>query len=212
MIHFYTWATPNGRKVSILLEELGLDYEVHVVNLTKQEQFHHDFLAISPNNRIPALVDKQADGSSLSVFESGAILTYLAERHGQFLDVEGPGRFKALEWLHWQMGGLGPMVGQVAYFQKSAPEKSEVVSRRFILEVERLFAVMEKRLAQVPYLAGGDYSIADMACYPWIVTAQTFLHDTLADKLAEQPALLAWAERLSKRPAVQRGMAVPKIG
>ncbi|WP_397453221.1 glutathione S-transferase family protein [Pseudomonas sp. NA-150] len=211
MIHLYTWSTPNGRKVSILLEELGLAYEVHAVNLSQQEQFSPAFLAISPNNRIPALVDEQADGSPLSVFESGAILTYLAERHGRFLDADGSGRFKALEWLHWQMGGLGPMVGQVAYFEKLAKEKSDVASRRFILESDRLFGVMEKRLTLVPFLAGDDYSIADMACYPWIVTAQTFLQDTLAEKLADKPALLAWAERLSQRPAVQRGMAVPKI-
>nr|WP_288255930.1 glutathione S-transferase N-terminal domain-containing protein [uncultured Pseudomonas sp.] len=212
MIQLYTWATPNGRKVSILLEELGLDYEVHAINLTKQEQFAPDFLAISPNNRIPALVDEDAEGGPLSVFESGAILTYLAERHGRFLDADGAGRAKALEWLHWQMGGLGPMVGQVAYFEKLAQEKSEVASRRFILESDRLFGVMNKRLAQVPYLAGDEYSIADMACYPWIVTAQTFLKDSLAEKLADKPALLAWADRVGARPAVQRGMAVPKLG
>lgn len=209
MISFYTWATPNGRKVAILLEELGLAYKTVAVNLGRSEQFAPGFLAISPNNKIPAIVDHDDDGGALPVFESGAILTYLAERHGRFLPASGAARYKTLEWLHWQVGGLGPMLGQLGYFEKFAGEKSAAASARFLAEADRLLAVMDKRLAASAYLAGDEYSIADIAAYPWVVTAATFLGDVLAERLATKPALLAWMDKISKRPAVRRGMVVP---
>ncbi|MCU1753226.1 glutathione S-transferase family protein [Pseudomonas sp. 6D_7.1_Bac1] len=209
MITLYTWTTPNGRKVSILLEELGVSYEVHPINLSQRQQFTPEFSAISPNNRIPAIVDSDAD--NLSVFESGAILTYLAEKHGQFLDVTGPGRYKALEWLNWQMGGFGPMLGQLAFFEKFSGEKSALASSRFIGEADRLLTVLEQRFSDAPYLAGEKYSIADIATYPWAITATTFLQDVLAAQLVGKPNLFAWMDRVGNRPAVQRGMSVPRL-
>lgn len=209
MISFYTWTTPNGRKVSILLEELGIPYEVHPINLSQRQQFTPEFSAISPNNRIPAIVDHEAD--NLSVFESGAILTYLAEKHGQFLDATGQGRYKALEWLNWQMGGFGPMLGQLTFFEKFSSEKSALASARFVGEAERLLAVLEQRFSEAPYLAGENYSIADIATYPWVITATTFLQDVLSEQLVGKPNLFAWMERIGSRPAVQRGMSVPKL-
>lgn len=211
MISLYTWVTPNGRKVSILLEELGLAYETVAVNLGRNEQFAPGFLAISPNNKIPAIVDHDADGGALSVFESGAILTYLAERHGRFLPASGKARYKALEWLHWQMGGLGPMLGQLGYFEKFAKEKSAAASGRFIAEADRLLAVMDKQLAESTYLAGEEYSIADIAAYPWAFTASTWLADVLGDRMATKPALRRWMDLVAARPAVRRGMAVPAL-
>ncbi len=210
MIQLYTWSTPNGRKISIALEELGLAYQVHPINIGKDEQFSAEFLAVAPNNKIPAIVDEAAPGGAVSIFESGAILTYLAEKTGRLLTTAGPERFKALEWLHWQMGGLGPMLGQLGFFALRAPEKSAVAIERFTTESGRLLGVMEKRLAAVPYLAGEDYSIADIACYPWTFAAQTFLKDVLAAQWQDKPAITAWLERVGARPAVQRGMAVPK--
>lgn len=206
MISFYTWTTPNGRKVAILLEELGLAYESISVNLGRNEQFTPGFLAISPNNKIPAIVDHGAEGGPLSVFESGAILTYLAERHGRFLPAAGAARYKTLEWLNWQMGGLGPMLGQLGYFEKFAQEKSAAASARFLAEADRLLSVMDKRLAESRYLAGDEYSIADIAAYPWAVTASTFLAEVLAERIGTKPALLRWMELVGSRPAVQRGM------
>ncbi|WP_228894249.1 glutathione S-transferase N-terminal domain-containing protein [Pseudoduganella aquatica] len=206
MISFYTWTTPNGRKVAILLEELGLAYETISVNLGRNEQFTPGFLAISPNNKIPAIVDHGAEGGPLSVFESGAILTYLAERHGRFLPAAGAARYKTLEWLNWQMGGLGPMLGQLGYFEKFAQEKSASASARFLAEADRLLSVMDKRLAESRYLAGDEYSIADIAAYPWAVTASTFLAEVLAERIGTKPALLRWMELVGSRPAVQRGM------
>lgn len=211
MISLYTWATPNGRKAAILLEELGVPYEVISVNLSKSEQFSPTFLAISPNNKIPAIVDADGEGGPLAVFESGAILTYLAEKHGRFLPAGGAARYKTIEWLHWQVGGLGPMLGQLGYFEKFSKEKSPVASARFIAEADRLLTVMDKRLAESPYLAGADYTIADMAAYPWAMTAMTFLADVLLDRLATKPALQRWMANVGARPAVQRGMAVPVL-
>lgn len=209
MISFYTWGTPNGRKVAIMLEELGIAYEPIAVNLSRNEQFSPGFLAISPNNKIPAIVDHDAQGGPLSVFESGAILTYLAERNGRFLAQSGTSRYKTLEWLHWQMGGLGPMLGQLGYFEKFAKEKSAAASARFLAESDRLLSVLDKRLGEHPYLAGDEYTIADIAAYPWAVTATTFLGDLLAERIDTKPALRAWMARVGARPAVQRGMAVP---
>jgi GST-like protein len=211
MISLHTWTTPNGRKVSIMLEELGIVYKVNAVNLGKNEQFAPEFLAISPNNKIPAITDDLTDGSSLSVFESGAILTYLAEKYGRFLDASGPGRYKQLEWLNWQTGGLGPMLGQLGFFEKFSKEKSELASRRFIAEADRLLTVMDATLFKTQYLGGDTFSIADMAAYPWVVTANTFLADVLAAQLAAKPALHSWLARVGARPAVQRGMAIPAI-
>jgi GST-like protein len=209
MIQLYTWGTPNGRKISIMLEETGLPYTVHTVNIGRDEQFRPDFLAIAPNNKIPAIVDDAAAEGPLSIFESGAILTYLAETTGQFLAPSGAARVRALEWLHWQIGGLGPMLGQLGFFALRAPEKSPLAIGRFTDECDRLLGVMDRRLAAVPYLAGEDYSIADIACYPWTFAATTFLKDVLADSLAAKPALHRWLNALAARPAVQRGMAVP---
>jgi GSH-dependent disulfide-bond oxidoreductase len=211
MISLYTWVTPNGRKASILLEELGVAYEVHPVNLGKNEQFSPAFLAISPNNKIPAIVDNDAEGGPLAVFESGAILTYLAEKYGRFLPASGAARYKTLEWLHWQVGGLGPMLGQLGYFEKFSKEKSPLASARFTAEADRLLTVLDKRLAGSTYLAGEEYSIADIAAYPWVVTATTFLADVIAERMASKPALRRWMATVGERPAVRRGIAVPTI-
>lgn len=211
MITLYTWTTPNGRKVPIMLEELGLPYEVHTVNLGKDEQFSPEFLKISPNNKIPAIVDHDAEGGPMSLFESGAILTYLAEKSGRFLAPSGPERFRALEWLHWQIGSLGPMLGQLGYFAKRAEEKTPAAIARFTEEGERLLNVIERQLAQTPYLAGKDYSIADIAAYPWMLAATTFLKEPLAEALADKPAMQRWLTEVGKRPAVKKGMQVPQV-
>jgi GST-like protein len=207
LITLYTWTTPNGRKPAIMLEELGWAYEVKPINIGKDEQFALDFLKVSPNNKIPAIVDHDAEGGPLSIFESGAILTYLAEKSGQLLPASGHARFKALEWLHWQIGGLGPMLGQLGYFANRAPEKLPLAIGRFSEESTRLFGVMEKRLQGAEYL-GGDYSIADIACYPWMVAATTMLKEPLAAAIEKSPAVAAWMDRVGGRPAVQRGMKV----
>jgi len=211
MIHLHTWTTPNGRKIPILLEELGLPYEVHPVDIGKDEQFSPQFLKISPNNKIPAIVDDSAEGGPLAIFESAAILIYLAEKSGKFLAPSGPARYKALEWLSWQIGGLGPMLGQLGFFGVRSKEKSPLAIQRFTEEADRLLGVMDKRLAEVPYLAGDEYTIADIATYPWTVAATTFLGEVLAESLATKPALHRWLERVGSRPAVVRGMAVPKV-
>lgn len=211
MITLYTWTTPNGRKVPILLEELGMPYEVHAVNLGRNEQFAPEFLKISPNNKIPAIVDHDAEGGPLSLFESGAILTYLAEKSGRFLAQSGPERYRALEWLHWQIGSLGPMLGQLGYFAKRAEEKTPAAIARFTEEGARLLDVIERQLAQTPYLAGEDYSIADIAAYPWMLAATTFLGEPLADALASKPAIRRWLTAVGERPAVKKGMQVPQV-
>jgi GST-like protein len=209
MITLYTWTTPNGRKVPIMLEELGWPYEVHTVDLSKNEQHAPDFLAISPNNKIPAIVDHDAEGGPLAIFESGAILTYLAEKSGRLLAASGPERYKALEWLHWQIGSLGPMLGQLGYFAKRAEEKTPAAIARFTEEGERLLGVMERRLKESAYLGGEAYSIADIAAYPWTLAATTFLQEPLAQALQDKEAIRRWLQMVGERPAVQRGMAVP---
>ncbi|MFL6715999.1 MAG: glutathione S-transferase N-terminal domain-containing protein [Burkholderiaceae bacterium] len=211
MITLYTWTTPNGRKIPIMLEELGWPYEVHTVNLGKNEQYEADFLKISPNNKIPAIVDHDAEGGPLAVFESGAILTYLAEKSGRFLAPAGAERFKALEWLHWQIGSLGPMLGQLGYFAKRAEEKTPAAIARFTEEGERLLGVMERRLRESAYLGGDAYSIADIAAYPWTLAATTFLQEPLAQALQDKEAIRRWLQTVGERPAVQRGMGVPKV-
>ena len=209
MITLYTWTTPNGRKPSIMLEELGWKYEVKPINIGKNEQFTDEFLSIAPNNKIPAIVDHDAEGGPLSIFESGAILTYLAEKSGQFLPASGPGRYKVLEWLHWQIGGLGPMLGQLGYFGVRAQEKTPAAIERFTEESDRLLTVMDTQLQRHPYLAGDEYSIADISCYAWTVAATTFLGKVLGDRLDSKEALHRWLETLGDRPAVQRGMKIP---
>lgn len=211
MITLYTWTTPNGRKPAIMLEEIGLPYQVKPINLGEDEQFDASFLKISPNNKIPAIVDDGAEGGPLAIFESGAILTYLAEKSGRLLALKGSERYKTLQWLHWQIGGLGPMLGQLGFFAVRAEEKSALAIKRFIEESERLLSVMESRLAQVPYLAGENYSIADIACYPWVDAVSSYLTEPLAESLASRPALCNWLENVGARPAVQRGMQIPDL-
>jgi len=206
MIDLYTFSTPNGRKIPILLEELSVPYRTHIVNIGKNEQFAPAFLALSPNNKIPAIVDEEAGG--LSVFESGAILNYLADKHGRFLAPSGAARWKALEWLYWQIGGIGPMFGQLGFFAKRAPEKVPLAINRFTEESERLLGVMNKRLEATPFLAGDDYSIADIACYPWTLAAQSFLKDELSTALADKQAVVRWLATIGERPAVQRAMTM----
>lgn len=213
MLVLHTWTTPNGKKVPILLEELSLPYEIHFVNIGKDEQFEAEFLSIAPNNKVPALVDHSAEGGPLSIFESGAILTYLADKHRRFLAPSGHARWKAQEWLHWQIGGLGPMLGQLGFFAVRSKEKAPLAIDRFTEECGRLLGVMEGRLARCPYLAGEDYTIADIACYPWMVGATTMLKDALARHLEKKPAIDRWMKDLAARPAVQRGMAIkPPVG
>ena len=207
MITLYTWKTPNDRKPAIMLEELGWDYRVKGIDIGKDEQFAPDFLKVSPNNKIPAIIDDEAEGGPLSIFESGAILTYLAEKSGRFLPASGHARFKTLEWLYWQVGGLGPMLGQLGYFANRAPEKLPLAIDRFKDECGRLIRVMNGRLAEAEYL-GGDYSIADIACYPWMIAATTMLKEPLASALEHAPAVQSWLDRVGDRPAVQKGMAI----
>ena len=201
MIDLYTWATPNGRKASIMLEEVGLPYTVHPVDITKDEQFAPEFLRISPNNRIPAIVDGD---NGLSVFESGAILIYLADKTGKLLAREGEARWRALEWLMWQMGGFGPMLGQVHYFTRFNPGKAPHAEERFLKEAARLYGVLERRLAANAYVAGAQYSIADVAIWPW---AARF--DWHGIDMASHPNVRRWYREVASRPAVQKGYHVP---
>ncbi|MDX1820463.1 MAG: glutathione S-transferase N-terminal domain-containing protein [Paracoccaceae bacterium] len=200
MIDFYTWSTPNGRKVSILLEELGLPYTVHAVNIGKDEQFAPDFLAIAPNNKIPAIVDHD---TGVSLFESGAIMIYLAEKTGQFLPTEAKARAAVMQWLMWQMGGFGPMLGQAHVFLKFNRGLSQPAEERFAKEAKRLYGVLDRQLAENDHVAG-DYSIADMAIFPWVAR-----HDWHEIDLTAYPNVLRWYRALAARPAVQRGYQVP---
>ncbi|HTM07487.1 MAG TPA: glutathione S-transferase N-terminal domain-containing protein [Verrucomicrobiae bacterium] len=205
MIDLYTWITPNGRKVSIMLEELGLEYQVHPVNLSKDEQFEPEFLLLNPNNKIPAIVDREGPGGKpYSLFESGAILMYLAEKSGQLMPRETAARYQVVQWLMFQMGGVGPMIGQAHYFLRHCPEDEPFGRDRFMNEVVRLYRVLDKRLGEAPYLAG-EYSIADIATYPWI--ARYEMHRM---RLEDYPSVKRWFDAIGARPAVQRGMAVPK--
>ena len=203
MIDLYYWTTPNGHKITLFLEEAGLDYRILPVNIGKDEQFQPDFLKIAPNNRIPAIVDQAPSdgGAPISVFESGAILLYLAEKTSTFLATDLRGRVATLEWLFWQMGGLGPMAGQNHHFNHAAPEKIPYAQNRYIKETARLYGVMDRRLADRDFLAG-EYSIADMACYPWVVS-----HARQSQKLEDFPNLLRWYEAIGARPATGRAYA-----
>ena len=205
MIELYTWGTPNGRKVSIMLEECGLPYNIHKINIgTNIEQFTADYLKINPNGKIPAIVDPEGpEGAPISLMESGAILVYLAEKSGKFLPRAGGARYKTLEWLMFQMGGVGPMFGQVHHFVRSAKEKVPYGIERYSKEKDRLYGVLDKRLGEQAYLAG-EYSIADMATYPWVSR-----HEWHNTDLNDFPGVKRWFDAISARPAVQRGMAVP---
>ena len=211
MIELYTWTTPNGRKIPIMLEEVGLPYNVHPVNLGKGEQHDPAFLKISPNNKIPAIVDTEGPDGRLSIFESGAILIYLAEKTGRLLASDGAERYKTLEWLNWQIGGIGPLLGQLGFFAIRSEEKSPLAIKRFTEENERLIGVIDRRLKECPYLAGDNYSIADIAAYPWMLAANTFLGPVLGPIIDAKPAILRWLDAVGGREAVKRGMAVPKV-
>lgn len=204
MIDLYYWMTPNGHKITLFLEETGLDYTIHTINISKDEQFAPDFLKIAPNNRIPAIVDHAPSdgGEAISIFESGAILQYLAEKTGQFLSQDLRTRTATMQWLFWQMGGLGPMAGQNHHFNIYAPVKLPYAQERYIKETARLYGVMDKQLAKQDYLAG-EYSIADMACYPWIHS-----HERQSQDLNDFPNLKRWFEAISARPATQRAYAL----
>ena len=204
MIELYYWPTPNGHKVTIFLEEAGLDYRILPVDIGQGAQFEANFLAISPNNKMPAIVDSDGpDGAPISVFESGAILLYLAEKTGQFLPVAPRARIAAIEWLMFQMGGVGPMLGQAHHFRQYAPEKIEYAINRYTNEAARLYGVIDRRLAANPYLAGEAYSIADMATFPWLR-----YHDRQGQNLDDFANLKRWYEEIKARPAVRRGVDV----
>lgn len=208
MIDVYSWATPNGHKVHIMLEEcgfrLGRDWRAIPINIGSGDQFKPEFLRISPNNKIPALVDPHGpDGKPISVFESGAILVYLASKTGRFLPKTDRAKFKALEWLMFQMGGVGPMLGQNHHFRLYAPEKIEYAIQRYTSEARRLYGVIDRRLAESKFLAGAQYSIADMATFPWLRN----WHNQGVD-LQDYPHLKKWFDGIAARPAVQRGVQV----
>jgi GSH-dependent disulfide-bond oxidoreductase len=204
MIDLYTWTTPNGRKVSIMLEECALPYKTHAINIGKDEQFTPEFIAINPNSKIPAFIDSDGDnGKPLSIFESGAILIYLAEKTGKYLAQSGAARSEALQWLMFQMGGVGPIFGQVHHFLRAAKEPVPYAIERYSKEKDRLYQVLDKRLKSQQYLAG-EYSIADIATYPWVARYEWHKTD-----LAAVPNVKRWFDAISARPAVQRGMAVP---
>ncbi len=204
MIDLYTWGTPNGRKVSIMLEECGLPYRVHPVNIGKGEQFRPEFLAINPNNRIPAIVDPEGlEGKPLKLFESGAILIYLGEKTGKFIPRDPRTRIICLQWLMFQMGGVGPMFGQAHHFIRNAKEQVPYGIQRYTEETRRLYGVLQTRLSEAAFLAD-EYSIADIATYPWVAR-----HEWHKVDLADFPAVKHWFDTIAARPAVARGMAVP---
>lgn len=204
MIDLYTWSTPNGRKVSIMLEETGLDYRVKPVNIGQGEQFAPEFLKISPNNRIPAIVDHAGPkGQAFALFESGAILLYLAYKSGKLLPGDPAQQFKVMQWLMFQMGGIGPMLGQAHHFLRAAPQPVPYAIERYTQETRRLYKVLDHQLEDQEFIAG-DYSIADIATYPWIAR-----HEWHQVALADFPSVQRWFAGMGARPAVQQGMAKP---
>jgi GST-like protein len=204
MIDLYTWGTPNGHKVSIMLEECGLEYRVHPVNIGAGEQFKPDFLAISPNNKIPAIVDPDGpDGKPISLFESGAILVYLAGKTGRFLPEDVAAKYEVLQWLMFQMGSVGPMLGQAHHFLRFAPEKLPYAMKRYSVEARRIYGVLNGQLENREFICG-EYSIADIATWPWIRR-----HDYQEIELADFPNVKRWFAAMEARPAVQRGLKVP---
>ena len=205
-ITLYTWGTPNGRKISIMLEECGLSYDVRPVNILEDQQFDPDFLALSPNNKIPAITDPNGpEGKPISLFESGAILFYLAEKTGRFLPVTPRSKYIVMQWLMWQMGGIGPFLGQAHHFRRFAKEEVPYAIERYSNEAKRLYKVLDQRLEVSDYLAGSDYTIADIATYPWIARFEWQGIDW-----ADYPNARRWFEVISARPAVIKGMAVPE--
>ncbi len=208
MLTLYAWPTPNGQKLLIMLEELGQPYETRFVNLGKNEQFDPEFLRIAPNNKIPALVDSAAEGGPLALFESGAILSYLADKYGRFLAPAGHARWHAIQWLHWQVGGFGPMLGQLGYFGLRAEEKVPQAIDRFTEEARRLIGVLDKRLGEARHLAGEAYGIADIATYPWAKSATSFFAPLLGETIDQATNLARWLGEIASRPAVVRAMAI----
>ena len=202
MIDLYTWSTPNGRKVSIMLEELGVPYNAIPIDIGKDEQFAPEFLEIAPNNKIPAIVDHE---TGMKMMETGAIMLYLAEKHGRFIG-EGADRWKCIEWLMWQMGGLGPMAGQTHHFVKFNKGVSEYAEKRYQGETTRLYKVLNERLTGRDFIVGSEYTIADMACWPWISRFEWQEID-----LNEFPALKDWYVRIAERPATKKGYDVPRV-
>lgn len=206
MIELYTWNTSNGRKASIALEELALPYNVHPIDISKGDQFSPEYVEVNPNSKIPAIVDSDGpDGKPIRVFESGAILIYLAEKTGKLMPKDPRGRYEVLQWLMWQMGGVGPIFGQVHHFLRAAPEQVPYAIERYGKEARRLYGVLNAQLGGGEFVAGGMYSIADIAIYPWVAR-----HEWQKIDLAEYPQVKRWFDKLSARPAVQRGLAVPK--
>jgi GST-like protein len=201
MIDLYVWPTPNGYKISIFLEEVGMPYKVIPVDIGRGEQFQADFLKISPNNKMPAIVDHEGPGGKpYALFESGAILMYLAEKTGKFMPSDMAGKYRVVEWLMFQMGGVGPMLGQAHHFRQYAPEKLDYAINRYTNEASRLYNVIDRRLGEVEYLAG-DYSIADMATFPWLRS-----YERQGQRLEDYPNLKRWFEKIDARPAVQKGL------
>ncbi len=204
MIDVYTWATPNGHKIHIMLEECGLEYRVHPINIGAGDQFGEPFLEISPNNKIPAIVDPDGpDGKPISLFESGAILLYLAGKTGKFLPQDVRGKYEALQWLMFQMGGVGPMLGQAHHFRIYAPEKIEYAINRYTNEAKRLYGVIDTQLSKHKWLAGDEYTIADIATFPWLRSWQN-----QGVELDDYPYLKRWFNEIAERPAVKRGVEV----
>ncbi|WP_372502463.1 glutathione binding-like protein [Tistrella mobilis] len=205
-IDLFYWPTPNGWKISIALEELGLPYTVRPVNIGAGDQFQPDFLKFSPNNKMPAIIDPEGpEGRPISIFESGAILIYLAEKTGRLMPADPRGRYAVLEWLMFQMGGVGPMLGQAHHFRQYAPEKIQYAIDRYTNEAGRLYNVLDKRLSETEWVAGDDYSIADIAIFPWIVP-----HERQGQSFDERPHLKRWYETMKARPAVSKGLDVGK--
>lgn len=203
MIDLYYWDTPNGHKISIALEEMGLKYQIFPINILENDQFQSDFLAISPNNKIPAIVDQEGpDGQPISIFESGAILQYLGRKTGMFYPTDEIKRIQVEQWLMWQMGGLGPMLGQNHHFSRFAPERIAYATERYVNESKRLYGVLNKQLVGQDYVAG-EYSIADMAIFPWLLR-----HDWQQINLADYPEVAKYIDRLNARPAVQKALAI----
>jgi GST-like protein len=211
MINLYTWPASNGRKISIMLEEIGLPYRVMPINIGADEQFTPEFLAISPNNKIPAIVDDGVEGGPLTIFESGAILFYLAEKTGRLLPQPMRQRMDALAWLNWQVSGLGRMFFELGFFAIRSPEKLPSATAQFTTEVDRLLRVMDRRLTTVPFLGGEAYSIADISAYPGVIAATTYLSKPLQDTIAAIPNVHRWLDAIGIRPAVKRGMTVPTL-
>ena len=203
-IDLYYWPTPNGKKISIFLEEAGLPYNIVPVNIGEGDQFEPQFLEISPNNKMPAIIDPEGpDGKLISLFESGAILTYLADKTGRYLPQDLRDRYEVLQWLMFQMAHVGPMLGQAHHFRKYSPEEVPYAIERYTDEAARLYGVLDRRFSEVEYVAGGEYTIADMAIYPWLVS-----HEDQGQSMDDFPGLKRWFEQIGERPAVQRGTQV----